>query len=219
MIKLIIFDYDGLLVDSEKIAFIAEKKILKEYGNNLTKKIFNKYLGYSVRETLLEYIKNFNLKTSYEKLNQKREKIIDKLIETEIKLMPGAKNLLKYIKSINIPMVIASSGEIDYLKKGLRQLGIIDYFQNITSVGEVKRGKPHPDLFLKALSKNHIKANEAVVLEDSLSGVTSAKKAKIFCIAVPNKNMDIKKYKTADIVLRSLSELKNMLEKFHNIPK
>ncbi|MDP2649479.1 MAG: HAD family phosphatase [bacterium] len=213
MIKLVIFDYDGLLVKSETLAFIAEKKVLSQFGKNLTREIFDRFLGYSVKDTLKGYQTIYKLNISLDNLLQKREKIINRLIETDLKLMPGAKSLLGYLKARKVKMVIASSGEYEYIKKGLKKLNIENYFQNITCVSEVKKGKPNPDLFLEALKKNNIKSVNAIVFEDSISGINASKKAKIFCIAVPPKEKnDFKEYRIADLILDNLKKAKNTFQ-------
>lgn len=212
MLKLVIFDYDGLLVASEKLAYIAEGKVLAEYGKPLTKELFDKYLGFSVRDTLKGYIDYYKVPITPEEFYTKREVMINKLLDSDLKLMPGALQLLQYLKSKNIDMAIASSGEINYIQAGLKRLNIKDYFKNITSISEVKRGKPYPDLFLKVLRKNIVKSSEAIVLEDSVAGIQSAKNAGIFCIAVPPRKVNIQHHRIADIIVDHLGKVKNLLD-------
>lgn len=217
MIKLIIFDYDGLLVESEKLAFWAEEKILRKHGKQLTKDLFDKYLGYSVIDTLKGYIEYHNLSVSIDDFYAQRQAMIGTLLETDLILKHGAKILLDYLylykKKVNV--VIGSSGERSYIEAGLRILDVEKYFKNITCVSEVKKGKPSPDLFLEALRKNNTKAEEAIVLEDAISGIKAAKAANIFCIAVPPLDMDIQGHRIADLVVDELEKVKNIFEKFH----
>jgi len=207
MLKLVIFDYDGLLVESEHIAYKAEKAILEKYHRKLTKELFIRYLGFSVRDTIKGYIAQLNMPISAEDFLKERNAYLDLFLESELRLKPGANDLLKYFKQKNIKSVIASSGTIEYIEKGLDVLKIRPFFINITSVSEVDRGKPQPDLFLKALEKNNTNANEAIVLEDAISGITAAKVAKIFCVAVPPVGVDLQAYHIADLVLGSLAEI------------
>lgn len=213
MMKLIIFDYDGLLVESESIAFIAEEKILLHYGKPLTKELFDKYLGYSVRDTLKGYIEHYSLPLTVDSFYKERERTMSSLLKTDLKLKMGAKNLLRYLKKKHIDTVIASSGERGYVENGLRNLGVEKFFKNITCVSEVKRGKPHPDLFIRALHKNSTRAEDAIVLEDAISGITAAKSAGIFCIAIPPKDMDIQGHLIADIIVDNLDKVKNLFER------
>lgn len=203
-IKLIIFDYDGLLVESEKLAFWAEEKIIAKHGKILTKKLFDTYIGYSVSDTLKGYIAYFRLPVSVEELYKEREAIMVHLLETKLQLMPGVLPVLKYFDNKGIDMVVASSGERDYIEQGLKKLNIARFFKNITSVSEVKNGKPNPDLFLEALRKNGVKSDEAIVFEDSLSGVKAAKAAKIFSIAVPPKNKYMRQYRQANLTVNNI---------------
>ena len=215
MIKLIIFDYDGLLVESEKLAFWAEEKILRRHGKQLTKDLFDKYLGYSVIDTLKGYIEYYNLSVSIDDFYAQREAMINTLLKTNLILKPGAKILLDYLHKKRVIMVIGSSGERSYIEIGLRILDVEKYFKNITCVSEVKRGKPNPDLFLEALRKNNTKAEEAIVLEDAISGIKAAKAANIFCITVPPLDMGIQNHRIADLIVDNLEKVKDMSEKFH----
>jgi len=214
MVKLIIFDYDGLLVESEKLAFCAEEKILHKYGKPLTKDLFDKYLGYSVIDTLKGYIEYHNLSISIDDFYAQREVMINTSLETDLILKHGAKILLDYLHKKRIITVIGSSGERSYIETGLKILGVEKYFKNITCVSEVKRGKPNPDLFLEALRKNNTKAEEAIVLEDTISGIKAAKAANIFCITVPPLDMNIQGHRIADIVVDNLGKVKDIFENF-----
>lgn len=214
MLKLVIFDYDGLLVETEKLAYLAEKGILIKYGKALTKKIFDKYIGYSVLDTLKGYITDYKLPVSVKDLYIQRAIIMTNLLKIDLKLMPGAIPLLDYFHKKGTDMVIASSGERNYIEFGLKKLNIIHFFKNITCVSEVKKGKPNPDLFIEALRKNKIKAHEAIVFEDSVSGVKAAKEANIFCIAVPQKGRNRHgDYKQAGLIIDNLEEAIVFFEK------
>lgn len=213
MIKLIIFDYDGLLVESEKLAFLAEEKILDKYGKILTNNLFYNYVGYSVSDTLKGYIAYFKLSVSVEELYNQREALMAHLLKTKLQLMPGVLSVLKHFDNKGIDMVVASSGERNYIKVGLKKLGISHFFKNITSVSEVKNGKPNPDLFLESLRKNGVGPHEAIVFEDSLSGVKAAKTADIFCIAVPPKNKDKSQYHQADVIINNIELAIDFFEK------
>lgn len=218
-IKLVVFDYDGLLVESEKLAFLAEKKIIAKYGKTLTMNLFDRYIGYSVNDTLKGYITYFRLPVAVEELYKEREIIIAHLLKTRLRLMPGVLPVLKYFNNRNIDMVIASSGEHNYIKDGLEKLNIAHFFKNITSVSEVRNGKPNPDLFLEALKKNNVKPREAIVFEDSLSGVKAAKTANIFCIAVPPKNRDISQYREANLAINNIKLIINFFGKVDYLDK
>lgn len=212
-LKLAIFDYDGLLVNTEKLAFIAEKKVLAKFGKKLTKKNFDKYLGFPVIDTLRGHISDYKLTVSVKDLSKKRMSIITHLLKSNLKLMPGTTSLLDYLRKKGIDSVIASSGEQNYVKFGLKKLHIAHYFKNITCVNEVRRGKPNPALFLKALQKNQTKAHEAIVFEDSISGIRAARKAGIFCVAILRDNNKKILYHQANIIFNSLNRVKSFLEK------
>jgi len=212
MLKLIIFDYDGLLVNTEDLAFWAEKELLKKFGVELTFEEFFKFLGHSVRETLEYYKKTFSLSPSLDELERLRYEIVYKLLPEKLELRPGAKELLDFLEKKGIKKVIASSGKREYILKGLEILGIRERFSRITTVDEVKRGKPAPDLFLKALEKEGVNPSQALVLEDSLTGVEAASRAGILAIAIPYFKEQFPQYKDCPLVAKSLKEVRDLLE-------
>ena len=216
MLKLVIFDYDGLLVNTEEIVFLAEKKLLKDYGIKLTLKIFFNLLGRSVKETMIYYKRKYSLKESVEKLLYKRHQIYHHLLKKNIKLRKGALELLEFLEKNKIRKVIASSGTKEHVMHGLKALKIETLFEEITTVDEVKEGKPAPDLFLKALEKanarDHVKRSEALVLEDSLTGVRAAKAARIKVIAVPFFKQTFPSYSSSPLIASSLKEVKKLFD-------
>ena len=211
MLQLIIFDYDGLMVDSEELAYRAERELLASFGARLERAYFNQFLGVPVLETLRNYLKKFPLKNAtIENLVLERERLMLKR-EAELQPMKGLFGLLDCLHRKNIRLAIASSGTKEYVLRGLRHLGIENKFQVVVCSDEVKRGKPFPDLVLLALERAQIQAKNAIMLEDSLSGVEAAKRAGVFCIAVPPAGTDWNTYRHCDLVTSSLEQIRCLL--------
>ncbi len=148
------------------------------------------------------------LKESVKELIEERRKIFYSLLnKEEIKLMPGLINLLNILKKNNKKIAIASSSEKEYIEYILNKFNIKEFFEVIISGYEIEKGKPEPDIFLKASEKLKVSPNECLVIEDSRNGVLAAKRAGMKCIAIPNSITKNQDFSLANKVLNSLNEI------------
>ncbi len=213
--KLVIFDYDGTLVDSQPLAFIASHYVLAKYGVNHTHEVDNKNFGMPIADSFTEWVALYGIDANPHELVRMQEDYLIDLIRKELKLMRGAHELLGFLRHHDIRAVIGSSSNERYIKIGLEKMGMMDVFANITTVDEVERGKPHPDIFLTVLKKNNTHHHEAIVLEDSLQGMRAAKNAGIFSIGIPNHTTDIQPHRqVADVIVGSLLHVSHMIQFF-----
>jgi len=188
MINALIFDFDGLIVDSEPLHFATEKFLIEKYGGKFTKEIFEKTLGKSVTDTLGFYKESFNLRPPLRFLVKEHDQIFIDLVDKELTIMNGVYDLLTLLKKHQIKHSIASSGKLNYIKKALKKFNLLDDFKNkITSIEMVKRGKPAPDLFLHAAQQLKENPKNCLVLEDAESGIRAALNANMYSIYVNKK--------------------------------
>lgn len=185
-IELVIFDLDGLLVDSEKHMWGRNMKILgDELGYKYDTKWHQSLMGSahdSFRRSCLNFYGNdFPFDTYFQKLIELNEKSID---NKEIPLMNGAIEILEYLKNNNIKFTLATSTKIDLAKKMLSSCGIDKYFNIITTGDEVNKGKPAPDIYNVAVSKFDVPKENVIVLEDGHVGFTAAYNAGLDCVIV-----------------------------------
>jgi putative hydrolase of the HAD superfamily len=124
-------------------------------------------------------------------------------------VMPGVIDYLHEAKQLGLKLAIASSSSHSWVDTHAKRLGIFDYFDKVITSDEVgiQRTKPHPDLFLLALEQLNVRANEAVVFEDSPNGVRAAQSAGIFVVAVPNSVTSLLTIENANLTLSSLADL------------
>lgn len=211
MLKLVIFDHDGLMVNSEEIIYLAIKNIFLKYNHNFTWEYYCRRIGLPIEEALRIYYRDFPISISFKEFISKRHEMVNNLLETNLKAMPGLYSFLTYLKKKNIKMAIATSGKRDYIVSNLKKLSLANYFKTIICIDDVVRGKPHSDLILKTLEKTGVKNTQAIILEDSPNGIKAAKRAKIFSIAVPTKGIDLNLYKDADLMCKDLSSVEKIL--------
>lgn len=209
MIKGVIFDMDGLLVDTEPLWQQAETEIFQKLGAPLTKEMCKTMMGRRIDDVVNHWFKTFSLDSISQKVVvldiQDR---MESLIREGIELLPGVIENLEYFYAHNYKMALASSSAMQLINAIVDTTNVRKYFSVIRS-GECELyGKPHPAIFLTALKEMHLSAEEVVVLEDSFYGAIAAKAAKLKTILIPNE-ADYQNSKTdfVDLKLKSLMDL------------
>jgi beta-phosphoglucomutase family hydrolase len=200
MIKAIIFDFDGLMVDSEPAHYHAFKKALKGYEVRFLWKDHMRYLGISDKEMCEGLVKEHHLELTPSELMKKKDKAFLRVLQ-KIRPMTGLSRLLKRIRAYK--KAVASGSHKKEIQIVLRNLGLLDKFDIVVSSDEVKKGKPAPDLFLLAAKKLGVKPSECLVLEDAANGVVAAKAAGMKCYLISKKAQKC----LVDRKLRNLNEV------------
>lgn len=183
----IIFDMDGLLVDSEKVYYQANQLAAQKMGFEVTAEDHQAILGTTdtyLRQYFLQKLGSPELVKQFIDLSYKT---VDEIIQDQgVTIKPGLVELLDYCDNHGINRVIASSNFRTMVEDFMQSTGLKPRFNQIVSGDEVTHGKPHPEIFLKALDKLAIPAPSALVLEDSPNGILAASKADIPVIMVPD---------------------------------
>jgi len=217
MLRAVIFDFDGVIVDTEMLHLKAFNIALADYKIEISKEQYYKeMLGLSDSD-LFKTIVAKNFPTSgEEKLNElleQKKAAFGDLMKTECRVISGVREFLDMLKAEKIPMAICSGALLDEIKTILQANGLGGYFEVIVSAEEVKRGKPFADGFLLTLRKLNeimrpkILAAHCVVIEDSHWGLIAAQKAGMKTIAVTN-SYEEKELSIADKITDSLSKIK-----------
>lgn len=190
MIKAVIFDMDGLMIDSSSTYVDAETKLLKEYNKEYSHEIRKKYLGKRINGVVEVMIQEYGLPISTtEGENKLRKYLVENYSKPSLILLPGCKKLVKNLSKLGeYLLAVASSSPKEVIEAVIRKFGFENDFDVIVSGEEVTNGKPAPDIFLKCSDLLHILPNECLVLEDAPLGIESAKRAGMKTIAVYNKD-------------------------------
>jgi HAD superfamily hydrolase (TIGR01509 family) len=211
--KAIVFDLDGLMVDSEPLARRAWELVLKDYDRQLNEDLYQKMIGLRLEESSRLVGQSLNIEVDPADLARKETARFELIMTEGLPTMPGLNVLMSSIGVHNIPWAVATSSRLSYARKVLEGIGLLDQCQAIASGEEVKRGKPHPDVYLLASSRLGIRPEECLALEDSLPGCQSARAAGMVTVAVPvnyNNNAD---FACAEYIYPSLHDVARDLEK------
>ncbi|WP_207711019.1 HAD family hydrolase [Romboutsia sp. CE17] len=209
MIKAVIFDLDGLLIDSEIISYKIYKEILHKFGHDFSiEEYAQNFSGKTEVKNVTNLIDTYNLPWTIEMGLNNVFEIESKFLAKGVALKTGAKELLAYLKDKCFKIAIASSSTEDRALTILKQHNIIEYFDEFVFGHEVEKGKPSPDIFLKACDKLSENPEECLVLEDSEAGIQSAYSAGIPVICIPDMKVPNQNYlDMTKAVLHSLEEV------------
>jgi sugar-phosphatase len=208
VIKAVIFDMDGLIIDSEPLWAMAFKEAFKPLGVTVTDEDMRTVRGRRQEESIEHLYRKYNVTDQAVDTMQKQiDDDMMELIEREGQMMPGVKKTFEICQAAGLPLAIASSSATRIINTVVEKLDIRHYFDHIYSAEYEDYGKPHPGTFITAAKKLGIDPRDILVFEDAPGGVLAAKAAKMHCIAVPEPALkDHKFIQTADLVLNSLED-------------
>lgn len=215
--KALIFDFDGLILDTEWPDYESWQEVYSQHGCNLPVEAWGQIVGGTGASdfdpiTHLEGLCGEKLDRE-EIWISRRAKYLDNIANQPV--LPGVIDYLDAAEDLGLSLAIASSSPENWVRGHLARLGLYDRFEAIKTADDVKRTKPDPELYLAALSALQVKPGEAIVFEDSPNGIQAAKAAGIYAVAVPNRLTAQLALDQADMRLTSLAELplKALIEK------
>ncbi|HRQ31659.1 MAG TPA: HAD-IA family hydrolase [Anaerolineales bacterium] len=211
MLKALIFDFDGLILDTETPEYLVWKNIYRENAFDFPLEEWNKIVGgrglsdFNAADHLA-HLSQGRLDAASVRARHSAESLA--MIHAQ-PILPGVLEAIYFAKQDGLKLAIASSSSHAWVDNHTKRLGIFDDFDAIICAEDVGAGKtkPNPDLFLVALNRLQTRKEEALVFEDSPNGVKAANRAGIFVIAVPNPVTAALAFDNADLIVKSLSEL------------
>ena len=209
MIRGLIFDFDGLILDTEGPVYQSWVELFQDHGAELQFDVWASIIGTSN----IEHFDPFKLLEETIGQSLDRESLASLRYERELELchaqpiLPGVLDTIKRAKGMALNLGIASSSSRDWVVGHLSRLGLAHNFDVVHTSDDVERTKPDPSLYLLTLTSLGLQPGEAIVFEDSPNGVTAAKSAGIFVVAVPNDLTRRLSLAHADLELRSLADL------------
>jgi HAD superfamily hydrolase (TIGR01509 family) len=211
--RALIFDLDGVLADSEPWWNDIDAALLAEYGVSYRGEYHQNVLGINYRLAIEFYKKAFGLSVPSEEMMRRRSEIATEFFAQHIDLFPSVKAVIEELRGMNLRLAVGTSSVSPSARPFLDRHGLTSFFDVIVTGEEVERGKPYPDIYLRAAEKLHIPADACLVVEDALSGIAAAKAAKMRVAAIPDTRfVDPRKYQNqADFILSSLKELPSLV--------
>jgi putative hydrolase of the HAD superfamily len=186
LIKAVVFDFDGLIIDTESVWYQAYKQALSEQGCELPLEIFAKVIGTNDHE-LLHFIRSsLGEGVSIPDIQSRSKQAFEQLM-TAPKLREGVIDYLDEARELGLKVGLASSSTRAWIEGYLTQLGILDRFEVLKTRDDVAEVKPNPELYVEALRSLGVSASEAIAFEDSLNGLRAARAAGMKCVIVPNE--------------------------------
>jgi mannitol-1-/sugar-/sorbitol-6-/2-deoxyglucose-6-phosphatase len=206
-LKAVIFDMDGLLIDSEPLWQIAGKETLLNFGTELTTEQYHSSTGLRTEEWIEHWFHHFNIDMQYAPaaVTTIVEKAIA-LIEAQGEPLPGVDHAINSCREHHLLLGLATSSPLSLVKVVLEKLQLQNVFDAIASAEHLPLGKPHPQVYINCAGALQISPVACVAIEDSFNGMIAAKAARMKCIVVPTvADYEHSKWNAADLKLKSLS--------------
>jgi putative hydrolase of the HAD superfamily len=186
-IRAVIFDFDGLIVDTESIGYQTWKEIFDDHGHHLPVERYAQVIGtdfntsYDPRRDLEELTANV---FDWE-LMELRRRARETELRTTLRVLPGVLERLAEARALKLKTAVASSSPLSWIAPWLEELELHDHFHHVTTVDDTGKVKPDPSLFIHAAEKLGVHPDEVLIFEDSLNGLRAATAAGMRCIVVP----------------------------------
>jgi len=216
MLRAVIFDFDGVITDSEIVHLRSFNEVLGTYAVHIDKhRYYRDYLGLTDEDLFKRLIKEGETAirdSDLDKLLREKKQVYEQLIRTDGKLIGGVREFLEKLKCEKIHIAICSGALKTEIELILEQARLRDYFETIVSAENTRKGKPHPEGFLLTLkrlnkkSDTDISAEQCIAIEDSHWGLKAAKAAGMHTVAITN-SYDARQLKDADKIADHLDEL------------
>lgn len=210
MLKAVLFDMDGVIVDTEPLHRKAYHKMFHDVGIYVNEDLYASFTGQSTINICKRLVKHFDLNQSPEDLVALKRKHYKYLFENddELDLIDGVLDLIKDYHSNNVTLVVASSASMHGINQIFERFDLNQYFSGKFSGADLKKSKPHPEIFIKAAEHTGFKKEECMVIEDSTNGLKAAYAAGIFCVGYKSEHSTGQDYSLADEVISEFSEIK-----------
>jgi HAD superfamily hydrolase (TIGR01509 family) len=209
MIQTVIFDMDGVIVDTEPVHRYAYYKQFEELDIEVTEAMYTSFTGFSTRNTFQTLKEQFQLTHEVEDLIQRKRNIFNDAFDTkeDLELLDGVRTLIEDLHQNGIQLILASSASKVTIDRVFTRFGLHDFFTHIVSGEDFPKSKPHPAIFEHAASLSTAPKENCIVIEDSTNGVRAAKAAGIYCVGYVSEHSKDQHLDEADLVINHFKEL------------
>jgi HAD superfamily hydrolase (TIGR01509 family) len=208
MIRALVFDFDGVILDTETPFFRSWQEIYQESGFDLSMQDWASMLGsFSDPEDPYEQLEDqLGIRLDREAIRSRRSDRESELLASE-EILPGVEAVMLEGRRLGLRLAVASSSDRNWVTTHLERLNLLSKFDIIMCAEDVEFTKPFPDLYEAVLLALNIQASQAIAFEDTLNGVLAAKRAGLYCVAIPNTITHHSPMPEADMVVQSLQDV------------
>jgi len=209
MIQTVIFDMDGVIVDTEPVHRYAYYQHFSELNIDVSEELFTSFTGNSTRNVFQRVNSIFNLNADVEELILRKRTIFNDAFDhkEDLELLEGVEHLIKNLHENGVELILASSASKVTIDRVFRRFGLHPYFSNIVSGEDFPNSKPHPAIFEFAASLSKAPKEKCIVIEDSTNGVLAAKAAGIYCVGYNSIHSKLQDLSKADKIVNHFNEL------------
>ncbi len=209
MIKAVLFDMDGVIINSEPLHHKAYHLMFAKVGITVDHTLYESFTGQATLPICKQLVEKFNLDDSPESLVALKRGFFKELFynDPELDLIPGVRNRIEDYYANGLTLILASSASMGNINNVFDRFGLDHYFKAKLSGADLKASKPHPEIFLKAAEASGHAKEDCIVIEDSTNGIKAAHAAGIPCIAFKSPHSKNQDYSLADTVIENFNEI------------
>jgi beta-phosphoglucomutase len=209
MLKAVLFDMDGVIVDTEPLHHKAYKMMFDDVGIDVSDSMYRSFTGQSTRGICEFLCKHFDLTLEPITLEKGKRAHFTKLFfeDPDLQLLDGVEDLIKNYHSNGLTLVVASSASMFTINNVMKRFDLDSYFKDKLSGADLKASKPHPEIFINAAKAAGVSNSECFVIEDSTNGIIAAKEADIFCVAYKSAHSKDQDYTRADMTISDYKDI------------
>ncbi len=209
MVKTVIFDMDGVIVDTEPVHHFAYHEHFKHLNIDVPAEMYASFTGNSTKNVYQRIKETFQLLDEVDGLVDYKRELFNNAFDQkeDLYLLPGVKELIEDLHNSGIQLVLASSSAKVTIGRIFKRFELYPYFSHIVSGEDFPKSKPHPAIFEKAAELSGTPKEQCVIIEDSTNGVKAANAAGIYCIGYDSEHSKLQDLSTADKIIRHFNEL------------
>ena len=209
MLKAVLFDMDGVIVDTEPLHHKAYFGMFKHYQIDVSEKHYQTFTGQSTINVCRQLCEYFKLPNDPQELVDKKRSIFKELFKSDpdLDLINGVRALIENYYQAGLTLVLASSASMGTINSVFDRFELNQYFVDKLSGADLKASKPHPEIFQKAAQSSGFPVENCMVIEDSTSGIKAAKAANVFCVAFKSPHSKNQDYTQADKIITHFTEI------------